>query len=118
MVPWVFTTLKRLGILISPELKNEIIAKYGMTDNGQVQKVIFPGEKTEAFWEGSFYSHLKDKQAPTMADMISRTEIIEGLPFVSFEDVLYFKHKMKRDKDLEDVRLVQEWQKVNEETEK
>ena len=44
--------------------------------------------------------------------MISRAEIIEGLPFLSLSDVLYFKRKMNRSKDLEDIRLIKEWQKL------
>ena len=101
-----------IDLIVSPKLKNELIAKYGMTDDGKVKKVVFPQGNMEAFWEGSFYTQPKDPQTPTVADIISRAEIIEGLAFASLEDILYFKRKMNRDKDLKDIVLIEEWQKT------
>jgi len=106
--------LKKIGdidIVVSPELCDILIEKYGVTDDGKVKKIIFPEDNIEAFWESSFYTQPKDPDAPTTADIITEAEIIEGLPFATLEVVLYFKNKMKRDKDLEDIRLVEEWQR-------
>ncbi len=101
-----------IDIVVSPELRDTLIEKYGLTDDGKVKKVVFPEGHIEAFWNGSFYTQSKDKKAPTMAGIISRAEIIEGLPFASLADVLYFKNKMKRDKDLEDICLIEAWQRA------
>lgn len=101
-----------IDIVVSSELKNAITKKYGVTDDGKVQKVVFPGGSITAFWKGSFYTQPQDPQAPTTEEIILRAEIIEGLPFASLEDILYFKRKMKRDKDLNDIALVEKWQKA------
>ena len=106
-----------IDIVVSSELQDFLIGKFGLTDDGRVKKVVFPEGGIEAFWEGSFYGQQKDDQAPTVVGIISRAEIIEGLPFAFLEDVLYFKHKTKRDKDLKDIRLIEEWQTVTKESE-
>lgn len=101
-----------IDIIVSRELRDILIEKYGMIDDGKVKKIVFPEDDIEAFWEGSFYTQKRDVDAPTVADIISRAEIIEGLPFAALDDVLYFKYKMKRDKDLEDIRLIEKWQET------
>jgi hypothetical protein len=102
-----------IDIIVSQELKDKLIAKYGMVDDGKVKKIVFPKDDIEAFWEGSFYTQPKDDNRPTVESMIKHAEIIDGLPFQSLQDVLYFKRKMNRPKDLEDVRLIEKWQKDN-----
>jgi len=101
-----------IDIIVSPELKDVLIAKYGMVDDGNVKKIVFPDDDIEAYWEGSFYTQAKDDNNPKVADMISRADVIDGLPFQSLEDAIYFKRKTGRDKDLEDIRLIEEWQKA------
>lgn len=108
--------LREMGdvdIVVSPQLRDVLVAQYGLIDNGQVKKVVFPGLNVEAFWEDSFYTIKKDAQTPTVADMIAHAEIIDDLPFVSLQDVVYFKYKMNRKKDLEDILLIKEWEKSN-----
>lgn len=102
-----------IDIVVSPELQKILAAKYGVTDDGQVKKIVFPEDDIEAFWEGSFYTQENEDCAPTMAEIIAQAEIIEGLPFESLEHVLYFKRKIKRDKDLKDIFLIEEWQKTH-----
>lgn len=107
--------LRKIGdidIIVSPELRDTLIEKYSMADDGKVKKIVFREDDIEAFWEGSFYTQKIDVDAPTVADIISRAGIIEGLPFAALDDVLYFKYKMKRDKDLEDIRLIEKWQRT------
>jgi hypothetical protein len=102
-----------IDIIVSAELQDKLVKRYGIVDTGQVRKIVFPDDNIEAFWEGSFYSHPQDKDTPTVAQMIARAEIIDGLPFQCLRDALYFKRKMTRPKDVEDVRLLEEWQKKN-----
>jgi hypothetical protein len=102
-----------IDIIVSLELRDHLIKMYGAVDTGQVKKIVFPDDNIEAFWEGSFYSYPADPNMPTMAHMIAHAEIIKGLPFQCLRDVLYFKRRMTRPKDLEDVRLIEEWQKKN-----
>lgn len=102
-----------LDIIVGPELKEILAAKYGVTDDGQVKKIVFPEDDIEAFWQGSFYTKRNDDCAPTMAEIISQAEIIEGLPFESLESVLYFKRIMKREKDLKDILLIEQWMNIH-----
>lgn len=100
-----------IDIVVSPELRDKLAAKYGIVDTGKVRKIVFPGENIEAFWEGSLDNMLqKDPEDPSMQDIIHRAEIIDGFPFQSLEDLMYFKHKTKRDKDLRDILLIKKWQ--------
>lgn len=102
-----------IDIIVSPQLQTILAAKYGVTDDGKIKKIVFPNDDIEAFWEGSFYSIPHDSNAPTIAEMIDQAEIIDGLPFESLKYVVYFKRKMNREKDLNDIFLIEEWQKTH-----
>ena len=102
--------LRKIGdidIIVTPGLWDLLAEKYGIIDKNGVKKIVFPGGGIEAFREGSFYSAEKYADAPTVADRITNAEIIDGLPFESLDHFLYFKRKMNREKDLEDVRLIE-----------
>ena len=97
-----------IDIIVTPALWNALSERYGVTDENSIKKVLFPGEIVEAFGEGSFYTEEINKDAPSIADRIAHAEIIEQLPFESLEHVLYYKRKMGRAKDLNDICLVEE----------
>jgi len=101
-----------IDIIVTPELWNVLATKYGITVHNGVEKIVFPGEVIEAFREGSFYNAPKDDMAPSIADSIANAEIIDGLPFDSMENVLYYKRKETRDKDLKDIFLIEQWMKM------
>ncbi len=61
----------------------------------------------EALGEFSFYTEKKDATTLSLDDRIAHAEIIEGLPFESLEHVLYYKRKMGREKDLNDIFLIE-----------
>ena len=106
--------LKAIGdidLIVTPELWDALAKKYGITDTNGVKKIVFPGGIIEAFFEGSFYSAPIDPQAASMASRIHNAELIDGMPFDSIENVLYYKRKDAREKDLQDIRLIEEWQK-------
>jgi len=106
--------LRKIGdvdIIVTAELWNVLAAKYGVTDETGVKKIVFPNGIVEALGGCSFYTEKKDPDAPTIADRITHAEIIEGLPFESLEHVLYYKRKMGREKDVRDVLIIEEWQK-------
>ena len=100
-----------IDIIVTAELWNVLAAKYGVTDETGVKKIVFPNGIVEALGECSFYTEKKDPDAPTIADRIANAEIIEDLPFESLEHVLYYKRKMGREKDVRDVLIIEEWQK-------
>ncbi len=98
-----------IDILVSDDLRDILIKKYGMVDDGKMKKIVFPSDDIEAFWEGSFYTQKNDPQDPKVKDIISRADIIDGLPFESLNDSIYFKRKMGRTKDVEDIKLMEKW---------
>jgi hypothetical protein len=103
--------IQDIDLIVTPKLWDSLAEKYGVTDTGSVKKIVFPGQLIEAFKEGSFYFDSEDPNAPTVAERISDAEIIEGLPFDSLKHVLYFKHKLSRDKDLKDILLIETYLK-------
>ena len=94
-----------IDMVVSSELQRVLAEKYGVTDNGKEKKIVFPGGEIEAFWEDSFELPLVP-----IADTIREAEIIEGLPFQSLDQLIHFKQKIGREKDLNDIRLIKEWQ--------
>ncbi len=100
-----------IDIIVKPELRDTLAARFGIVDDGEVKKIVFPGDDDiEAFWEGSFYTKPKD-DFPSVADRIAQAEIIDGLPFDTLATVLCFKRKLKREKDLKDIQLIEEWKR-------
>lgn len=104
--------LKAIGdidIIVTPTLWNTLAEKYGIMDENGVRKIVLPGGVVEAFGDNSFYTALEDPQAPTIASRIKDAEMIDGLPFDSLENILYYKRKDAREKDLKDISLIEQW---------
>jgi hypothetical protein len=98
-----------IDIIVTPELWDVFAKKYGVIDQDGVKKVTLLEGDVEAFCEDSFYTEQKADDAPTVAERIATAEIIEGLPFERLEYVLYYKRKMRRDKDLSDIAMIEAW---------
>jgi hypothetical protein len=102
-------TIGDIDIIVTPELWDILAKRYGIVDENGVRKITFPDGVVEAFGEDSFYTAPKDDQAPTIASRIAKAEIIDGLPFDSMENVLFYKRKDAREKDLKDILLIEQW---------
>jgi hypothetical protein len=100
-------TIGDIDLMVTPVLWDTLAEKYGISDSGGVQKIILCNGLIEAMQESSFTESYE--QAPTLAERIAQADIIEGLAFESLEHVLFFKRKMGREKDLKDVRLIENW---------
>jgi len=46
---------------------------------------------------------------PTFEELRNRAEIINNIPFCSLEDVIDFKKRYNRDKDIKDINLIKEY---------
>ncbi|MEC7839754.1 MAG: hypothetical protein VX777_06920 [Chlamydiota bacterium] len=92
-----------IDIIVTPELLDKLITQYKIIDEDGVKKIILLEGVVEAFWEGSFYCAPVDVEAPTIADRIKSAEVIDGLPFDSLENILYYKRRDARKKDLIDM---------------
>lgn len=95
-----------LDILVSNDLWDELSIKYGFIDkNGN--KVIKISDKIEVLGNKTFPNESSDN--PTVEEQIRDAEIIRGYPFQSIEHFKYFKKMGRRQKDLDDVILIQSW---------
>lgn len=95
--------IQDIDLIVTGKLWDHLVAKYGMTNINHIKKVLLPGGLIEVFCEESFGS---DKHFPSVAQRIARAEIIEGLPFESLDDLIAFKRRLGREKDLADLVLL------------
>ncbi len=99
-------TIGDIDIIVSQTLWTQLAETYGISESNSVQKIISPDGEIEFFCEESFPS---DSEKPSVSEMIASADIIDGLSFVRLEHILYFKRKMARPKDLEDIALIEAW---------
>ena len=50
-----------------------------------------------------------DPQAPTIKEGIKTAEIIDGLPYITLEYMLWYKERSGREKDQHDIELIKGW---------
>ena len=99
-----------VDVLVNDELWKELSTKYPMIFEHKASKLrISPN--IEAFCATSFGPGIPE--APTAAQQISESEIIDGLPFQNIETALFFKSRGTRDKDIRDVELLEGWLREN-----
>jgi hypothetical protein len=101
-----------IDMIVSNSLWNDLALKYPVIEQNNIKKIIIPNKGIEIFCETSFNSQIKEKDEPTVIQRIKNAEIIDDLPFESLKYTLYYKYKMKRDKDLKDIKIIEEWQAI------
>jgi len=98
-----------IDIICDQKLWEELSTKYKATTENKVSKMHIT-DNVEALYEGSFfYNFCTD--APSVEKQIAQCEMIDGLPFVDLKYILFFKKKLGRDKDKEDVKLINDYLK-------
>lgn len=101
-----------IDIIVTSKLWNKLVSKYGEVNQNGVKKVIIPESLIEIFCDTSFNEQTKEKDEPNVAERIAQSKVIDGLPFESLKNTLYYKYRMGRDKDFNDIKLIEAWQKV------
>ncbi len=101
-----------IDIIVTSKLWNELVSKYGEVNQNGVKKIVLLDGLIEIFCESSFYTQPKEKDELNVAERIAQSEIIDDLSFESLKNTLYYKHRMGRDKDFNDIKLIEAWQKV------
>lgn len=101
-----------IDIIVTPKLRAILSKEYGVTEENGLKKIVLPGGVVEAFCEGSFTAP-EAIDAPSIASRIKNAELIDGLPFDSLENVLYYKRKNAREKDLQDIILIEQWMRTH-----
>jgi hypothetical protein len=99
-----------IDIIVSVKLWDSLASIYGIDEQNSIKKIMI-SPLISAFGEKSFPGP-KDEKAPSIVQRLLDAEIIEGLPFESLKHVLYYKHLMKRPKDLKDIELIKNWLKT------
>jgi len=94
-----------IDLVVDDDLWNELAAAYPVVQEHGVTKIRISPD-IEVLGEGSFYDPREAGQ-PSVAEQIEHADIIDGLPFVSLDHVLYFKRQMNREKDERDVAALE-----------
>ncbi|MEI6266683.1 MAG: hypothetical protein WCP14_02235 [bacterium] len=103
-------TMKDVDILVSDDLWEELENKYDIFYEHDAVKIRL-SENVEAMCQASFGGVIRGSF--TSAQQIAEKEIIGGLPFQNIQTTLYFKKQGTRDKDKNDVHLIEEWLENN-----
>ena len=88
-----------IDLIVKKDLWDKLSQKYKV--EGSKNNLIKIG-KIE-IWNDWLY--LKE----SVEELIDDSEIIDGLPFVKLKYVLEWKKKMNREKDIEDIKLIEEF---------
>jgi hypothetical protein len=94
-----------IDLVVDDDLWNELATAYPIIQEQGVTKIRL-SQDIEVLGEGSF-SEPRETGQPSVVDQIAQADIIDGLPFVSLRHVLYFKRKMKREKDERDITALE-----------
>jgi hypothetical protein len=95
-----------LDILVNDDLWDELSATYGVL-NKDGSKVIKISDSVEALGSKTFLN--ESSVNPTTEEQIKDAEFIEEYPFQSIKHFKYFKEMSGRQKDLQDLTLLQKW---------
>ena len=98
-----------IDIFVTEFLWNRLAKEYGITENEEKRVVVLEEGLIETLHEGSFYNEMPDPTAPTIATRIQEADRIDGLPFDSLQNTLYFKRKWSREKDKKDIQMIEEF---------
>lgn len=98
-----------IDIIVTDELWKVLESRFGVTDPNEIKKICFPGGEIEAFCQSSFDAKKLDSVVGRVSDRILHAEIIDDLPFEKMSNILYFKKQYMRDKDLNDIKLIEAW---------
>lgn len=97
-----------IDIVVSDSLWEELAEKYGVHEERGFEDRIFKSIKISDDIEiiGRKTFEDMDPEAPSIDEQISQSEIIEDLPFVNLQHVLFFKKKLNRPKDQPDIAFI------------
>jgi len=96
-----------IDIIALPEIKDLFIRKGFVNNHPEKPENYFKGNFEVKFnWDFGFYSR-------PIEEVIREAEIIQGIPFVTLEEILRLKRTWRREKDIQDIKLIEEYLKKN-----
>jgi len=97
--------IRDIDLAVSSELWNELAEKYGIVEEKGIKKIVIGDLDIEAFGDDSF----PVSEGPSVEERLAEAEVIDGLPFESIGNVLMYKRMQGREKDLQDIELLERW---------
>ena len=95
-----------LDILVNDDLWEKLSNKYEtLNKNGNL--AIRISDTIEVFGNKTFLN--QSSENPTVEEQIKNADIIDSHPFQSLEHLKFFKNISRRQKDLDDIILLQDW---------
>lgn len=91
-----------IDLVVDDELWHTLSKKYPVIE-GDFTKIKISND-IEVLGTGSLFDPVT---GPTISDQIREAEIIDGLPFVNLNHILYFKKLMNRPKDQDDIIAIE-----------
>lgn len=99
-----------VDILVADEYWKDLLSRGELIEESGLSKLKI-SDNIEILYSGSFGK--SDPSLPSVEDQIPGAELIDGLYFVSLEHLILFKSLSGREKDKDDVRLLEKWVKEN-----
>lgn len=99
-------SINDIDIIVTEKLWDILAKQYGITTDNGFNRIIFPDGIVEAISNSSFF---EDRNTPSIITRTANADIIDDLPFETLDDVIHFKQKMGREKDLSDILLIKSY---------
>ena len=99
-----FRKMSDLDLLVKPGLWQDLIKKYPLLDNGKSGYLKIGSIEIFSDWL---------PWLENVDELIDTAEIIKGFPFAKLEWVLKWKKMVNRDKDQEDIKIIEEYLRNN-----
>lgn len=101
-----------LDIAVSPKLLKQLIDSKKYQEVEKYGKVFLEADNIDIIprldWED---------YPTTTAEAIKTAEILNGYPFLNIKEAIKFKKALGREKDFRDIKLLEDYQKLNREIE-
>lgn len=93
-----------IDLLVTGELYSDLSAKGWDKQSTTDGEEFLVNQNVEVYKRWSFGSY-----NPGTEEIIGRAEIIDDLPFATLQDVIIWKSALGREKDVEDLRLIDDY---------
>lgn len=99
-----------IDLIVTAELWDQLAPTYSVKQDTGVRRIVLFDGLIEIFCDDWMQSPPTDK---VINARIAQAEIIDGLPFEPLNTIVFFKSKLGRDKDLQDIALIEEYLNSN-----
>ena len=96
-----------IDLIVSQKLWEDLAFKHGVCVKEGKQYIVVDQANVEAFRSWTFCN--TEEPGPTVEEMITAADLIEGLPFLSLKHTIFCKRDLGREKDFKDIALIEQW---------